>query len=86
MRVRVTPGARTDEIGPWQEDTLRVRVRAAPERGQANEAVCRLIAQWLGLPPSAVSVKAGATSRQKLLAIAGLEEAEVRRRLGAAML
>lgn len=86
LKVRVSPGARKDEITGWHDDAVRVRVRAAPERGKANEAVCRLIAERLGLPPSAVSVKTGAASRQKLLAIEGLGDAEVRRRLGAAML
>ncbi len=65
---------------------LRVRVRAAPERGKANEAVCRLLAARLGLPPASVTLSHGPASRDKLLHIDGLTEEEVRRRLGAPMM
>ena len=60
-----------------EKGTLRVRVRAAPDRGAANEALVRLLAAALGVPPSSVSIRRGATSRVKLVAIAGLTQAEV---------
>jgi uncharacterized protein (TIGR00251 family) len=86
LNVRVTPGARHDELAGWQGTALKVRVRAAPEKGKANDAVCGLIAQALGLPVRAVLVERGHTSRGKLLLVDGLEEAEMLRRLGAPML
>ena len=81
LRVKVSPGARDDRIAGWQGGVLRLRVRAAAERGKANEAVCRLIAHALGIPPGAVSVQHGRTSREKLLAIEGLDESAVLARL-----
>lgn len=93
LKVRVTPGAREDAISGWQADpstasgqALRVRVRARPERGKANEAVCRLLARALALPAGSVSVKQGATSRDKLLEIDGLTDEQARLRLNAPML
>jgi len=83
LKVRVSPGARDDSISGWQDDALRVTVRAAPERGRANEAVCRLLARALGLPANHVTVARGMTSRTKLLAIDGLSDDEVRAKLGA---
>ncbi len=56
IRVRVTPRSGRDEVIGWQEGALRVRVRAAPVEGQANEALCRLIAKQVGVPYSAVEV------------------------------
>jgi hypothetical protein len=82
IRVRVTPRSGRDEVVGWQGDELRVRVRAAPVEGQANEALCRLIAKHVGVPSSAVEVVGGATSRTKTLRIEGLSEDEVRVRLG----
>jgi uncharacterized protein YggU (UPF0235/DUF167 family) len=81
----VTPGARKDELAGWQGTALKVRVRAAPERGKANDAVCALIAEKLGLPLRSVLVERGHTSRGKLLLVDGLEEQEMLRRLGAPM-
>ena len=83
LKVRVSPGARNDSISGWQDDALRVTVRAAPERGRANEAVCRLLARALGLPANHVTVARGMTSRTKLLAIDALSDDEVRAKLGA---
>jgi uncharacterized protein len=86
IRVRVTPGARESAFAGWQGDTLRVRVREKAEKGRANEAVARLLAKSLGIPASAVTLKRGPTSREKLFEIDGLDDAELRRRLGAPML
>jgi uncharacterized protein len=79
--VAVTPGARRDEVIGWAADELRIRLRAPPEGGRANQALRRLLAEKLDIPPSAVEIAAGATSRRKRLRIAGVPEQEVRRRL-----
>ena len=83
LRVRVTPRSGRDEVIGWQDGELRVRVRAAPEEGRANEAVRRLIAKQTGVPASAVEVVRGGTARTKTLRITGLSEEEARARLGA---
>jgi len=86
LRVRATPSAREDAVAGWRGDVLRVKVRAAPERGKANEAVCLLIAGKLRLAPSLVTIARGAGSRDKLLFIEGLTDEDVARRLGFPML
>jgi uncharacterized protein YggU (UPF0235/DUF167 family) len=50
---------------------LKARVAAPPSEGEANEALCRLIAKALKLPPRDVTLAAGAASRVKRLAVAG---------------
>src|SRR6516165_5086682 len=69
LAVRLTPKAKEDAIlGVEQfgsERVLRARVRAVPQQGCANEALERLIAKWLGLPPSSVAVVQGGKSRMK---------------------
>ena len=86
LKVRVTPGARESTVGEWKDGVLRVKVREPAEKGRANEAVARLLAKSLAVPPTAVTLKRGATSREKLFEIDGLDDAEVRKRLGAPML
>jgi uncharacterized protein (TIGR00251 family) len=81
LRVRVTAGARRDEIVGWQGDVLRVRVAAAPERGKANDSLVRLIARSLSVGRSQVRILRGATARDKLLLVEDLNEAEIRARL-----
>ena len=82
LHVKVTPAARSDGFAGWMGDTLKVRVRAAPEKGKANDAVVGLIARWLNVERAAVSVRRGRTSQSKVIAIDGLSADEVRYRLG----
>jgi uncharacterized protein (TIGR00251 family) len=73
--VRLTPKSGRDEIAGLEdfggETVLKVRVRAVPEDGRANTALEKLIAKWLGLPPSSVKVAHGGKSRLKQVAIDG---------------
>ncbi|MXZ62702.1 MAG: DUF167 domain-containing protein [Chloroflexi bacterium] len=82
ITVQVTPRASHEEILGFEEDALRVRVTAPPARDRANRALERLLARRLDLRPSAVQVVSGQTVRRKVVEIEGLEEAEVRSRLG----
>jgi len=83
LRVRVTPAAGRDGLLGWQGDLLRLSVTAPAERGRANEAALRLLADALGLPRQRLRIVRGYTSRQKVIAVEGLDEAEVRARLAA---
>ncbi len=67
LSVRVTPRGGRDSIDGFGADgVLRVRVSAAPADGEANEAVRRLLAKALGLPPRDISLVSGTTSRLKV--------------------
>ena len=68
LRVRVTPGARTESIA-IVDGAVQVKVRAKPQDGAANTAVEALVAKALGIPKSRCSVLRGATSREKVLAV-----------------
>jgi uncharacterized protein len=83
LRLRVSPGARRDEVVGFHGDALKVAVRAPPDRGRANDAVLDLLATHLGVPRTRISLERGAASRDKTVRIAGLDAAELRRRLGA---
>lgn len=65
-----------------QGGAVKVYLTAVPERGRANKAVVEVMARHLRVPKSAVSIVSGERSRKKLLAVDGLSEAEVSRRLG----
>jgi uncharacterized protein YggU (UPF0235/DUF167 family) len=55
-------------------------VSAAPADGAANKALLRLVADACGVPPSAVVLEAGATSRTKRLRVEGVAVAVLRDR------
>jgi uncharacterized protein YggU (UPF0235/DUF167 family) len=76
LAVRLTPKGGRDAIDGIEvlgdgRAVLKARVRAAPSEGEANDALCRLIAKGTGVPPRDVTLIAGATARIKRLTIAG---------------
>ena len=82
LSLRVQPGAKRSEVVGWQGEVLRVRVQAPPLEGRANAAVVELLARALGIPRGRVTLERGEASRDKVIAVEGLDAAEVRRRLG----
>ncbi|PWK76256.1 DUF167 family protein [Aminobacter sp. AP02] len=74
--VRLTPRSSKDAIEGVEQTAdgrahLSARVRAVPEKGEANGALEKLLAAALDVPKKSVSVVAGATSRLKTVRIAG---------------
>jgi uncharacterized protein (TIGR00251 family) len=82
ITMRVTPRSARDEVVGWDGEVLRVRLRAPPVDGRANEALQRVLAARLEVAPSAVEIVSGQTSRTKRVRVDGLSLEEVRRRLG----
>jgi uncharacterized protein (TIGR00251 family) len=82
ISVTVSPGAARTELVGKHGDGWRARVAAAPERGRANEALVRLLAEVLGVPRSSVHVVGGRGARSKVVEVDGLDAIEVERRLG----
>ncbi len=76
LDVRLTPRGAHDAIEGIERRAdgrvvLKARVRAAPFEGQANAALCRLVARELGIAPRQVEIASGEGARIKRLRIAG---------------
>jgi len=84
LKVRVQPRASRDGFAGERDGALVVRLTAPPVEGAANQALVRLLGKALGLAPSALRIVGGATGRNKVVAVAGLDAAAVRARLAEA--
>jgi len=82
VTVRVVPRSGRTLVQPGPAGVV-VRVRAAPEGGHATEEALRALAEALGVPPTRVSLVAGARSRVKVFEVEGLSDAEAKMRLRA---
>jgi uncharacterized protein YggU (UPF0235/DUF167 family) len=80
--VRAIPGAGRTAVGGERAGALIVRVGESPERGRANRAIERALAEALALPRGALALAAGERSREKCFRVEGIERAELERRLG----
>jgi len=51
LDVKVIPRSRSGKVEELMaKRKLKIKVRAAPERGKANEEVCAVLAEYLGVP------------------------------------
>ena len=78
VRVRVQPRASRDAVLGWRAGALRVSVTAPPVEGAANHAVAVVLAEALGLRPSAVRVVRGDRARDKVVRVDGVDGAALR--------
>lgn len=79
LPIRLQPGAAVDRIEGWEADpegrrVLKVRVRARPIDGEANDALIRMLAKSLGVSKSSVTMVRGGQSRSKMIFIDGLDD------------
>lgn len=71
LRVRVQPRASRNEILDVCNGALRIRTMATPTDGKANKAVIGLLAEYLHVPPSRITLTHGHAHRNKRLIITG---------------
>lgn len=80
IRVIVKPRSSRQEVEVIG-DALVVRVTAPPAEGKANEMCLALVSGWLGIPKSQLTILRGLRQREKIIGVAGLDQAQVDRRL-----
>ena len=69
FNVRVQPRASKDEVVGYSNGVLRVRLRAPPVEGAANEALIEFLADELGVSRRHVRIVSGIGSRNKVIEV-----------------
>jgi uncharacterized protein (TIGR00251 family) len=69
FNVRVQPRASKDEVVGFTNGVLRVRLRAPPVEGAANEALVDFLADELGVSRRHVRIVSGIGSRNKVIEV-----------------
>lgn len=77
IQIKVVPNASRNKIEGWQEKILRVRIKAVPDKGKANEALIAFLSKELGVAKSRLSIVSGQTARLKRMAVEGLTMEEI---------
>lgn len=68
FNIRVTPHAKQNKVVD-ADGVLRVYTTTAPENGRANDAVVKLLADYLDVPKSRIKIAKGLTGRNKVVTI-----------------
>lgn len=82
VSVAVHPNAGRNEVLGFEEGVLRVRIAAPPVKGRANRELIDFLSKRLGVSKGSVTIVKGLTSRKKVIAIEGLRQDEIAKRLG----
>lgn len=85
LPVRAKPNSRSEGLVDAVDGALRVAVHAAPERGKANEAIIRVLAETLKLRKSQISLLSGETAKQKRFLVVGISATDLLNRIEAAL-
>lgn len=72
--IKVIPKSRKSEIVGWENEELKIRIAAPPDKGQANEELIRFLAKSLGIGKSRVKLLSGDTSRHKKILLEGISK------------
>ena len=81
VTIRVRPGAGRTQVGGEHAGALLVRVTAPAVDGRATEAALAAVAGAFGVRRRAVTLVSGATSRTKVVEVAGADQAALDRLL-----
>jgi uncharacterized protein (TIGR00251 family) len=67
LQINVTPNALRSKIVGWQGDILKIRLKAVPEKGEANEELIAFLSKFLEMPKSRIALIRGGKSRRKVI-------------------
>ena len=68
-KIKVITRAKNNEIVERGSDFIKVKIKAAPEKGKANQELIRFLAEELGVSRDAVQILTGHSGRRKTISI-----------------
>ncbi len=69
LLLYIQPGAKKTEVSGEYDERTRIRVKAPPVEGKANEALCEFLTEEFGVRRSEVILRLGEKSRYKTVEI-----------------
>ena len=81
VTVHVQPNAKQNKVVSFQDNVLRVKIAALPINGKANKELIKFLSNLLGISKSKLDIEKGMTRKLKVVAITGIRQDEVNRKL-----
>lgn len=81
ITLKVVPRASKDQVVGEENGELKVRLKAPPVDGAANEALIRFLALKLEVPKSSLELMSGQVSRHKVVRVLKAKASEIQDRL-----
>jgi len=81
ISVHLHPNAAKNEVRGVTDGVWQVRVAAPPVKGKANKELIVFLSRLLGIGKSRIDIIKGRTTRNKVIAIEGLSQEDIVKRL-----
>lgn len=65
LNIKVSWGAKNNQIMGIEDNCLKIRINARPEKGLANKQIIDFLSEIFKIPKSKITIKHGLTSKKK---------------------
>lgn len=81
LKIRVTPKSSKNSVIGWENETLKLKIAAVPEKGAANKETIKFLSEILDIPKSKIEITAGESSRNKTVHLEGISLDQVKEKI-----
>ncbi len=81
LSVKIIPKSSFNKIVGWENDCLKIKIMAPPEKGAANEELIAFLSKFLHIAKSTITLVKGETARHKLIEIENYTLEQLQERL-----
>jgi len=76
IKVKVIPKSKFNKIVGFENDLLKIKIKASPEKQKANKELIYFLSEVLSISPSNIKIISGQTSRIKKIQIENISSEE----------
>jgi uncharacterized protein (TIGR00251 family) len=81
LKVKILPGSAKNSIVGWENDVLKIKIHAPPEKGKANKELISFLSEILSLAKQDIFLIQGLTSKIKTLSIQNITQDDLSRKV-----
>ncbi|MFC1632869.1 DUF167 domain-containing protein [Patescibacteria group bacterium] len=83
LLVQVTPGSRESRVFSYcpEENLLRVKLKARPEKGAANRELIEVMSKTFNIPKAQIGIRVGHKTKRKLVCFERVSVADIQGQL-----
>jgi uncharacterized protein len=67
--IKIQPNAKENKIIEEKDDFLKIKIKAIPEHGKANDTLIKFLSKYFKIPKSNIEIIQGKNSRNKIIEI-----------------
>ena len=75
--IKVVPKAHKNEVVGWENNELKIRIRAVPDKGKANDELIEFLSHHFHVSKSNLQIISGQKSRHKRILAKGLDISKI---------